>query len=117
MHRTTLSTLRFALITLVILIIAGYSLFQAQKLIRGPIIDIDTPQNGMTYTSPLIEISGRARNVSYLNLDGRKIFTDKDGYFKEKFVLSPGRNVLTLDAEDKFKTSRKKQIEVVLKEY
>ena len=117
MHRTTLSTIRLSLITIVIIIIGGYSLFQAQKLIRGPVIDITTPQNGTTYTSPLIEISGRAQNIAYINLEGRQIFTDKDGYFKEKFVLSPGMNVSKLDAQDKFKTSREKQIQVVLKEY
>ncbi|MES2213752.1 MAG: hypothetical protein V4473_02875 [Patescibacteria group bacterium] len=117
MHRTALGTLRLISVSIVIIVIAGYSLFQAQKLIRGPIIDIYTPENGVTFTSPLIEISGRARNISYINLDDRKIFTDKDGYFKEKFVLSPGRNVIKLDAEDKFKTSRQKLIQVVLKEY
>lgn len=99
------------------LIIIGYSLFQAQKLLRGPIIEIYTPENGATYSQTLIEIEGRARNISYLNLNDKAIFTDKDGYFKEKLLLSPGYNIIKLDAKDKFKTYREKRLELILKEY
>ena len=117
MNRNALSFLKITLVCALVLIIVGYSLFQAQKLLRGPIIDVYTPQNGATYNQTLIEIDGRARNVAYLNLDGRAIFTDKDGYFKEKILLSPGYNVIKLDAQDKFKTYKEKILEVILKEY
>ena len=117
MNRNALSKLKIALISTLGLTILGYSLFQAQKLISGPIIEIYTPQNGATYNQTLIEIDGRARNVSYLNLDNRPIFTDKNGYFKEKLLLSPGYNIIKLDAKDKFNTYREKTLQVVLKEY
>ena len=117
MNRNALSTLRVSLFILFGMIILGYSLFQANKLISGPVIDIYEPQNGLTYSQTLIEIDGRARNISYLNLNGRQIFTDKDGYFKEKFILSPGLNVIKLDAQDKFKKYTEKKLEVILKEY
>jgi hypothetical protein len=117
MTRNALSTLRIVTIALLGLIIVGYSLFQAEKLIAGPIIEVYSPQNGATYGSPLIEVRGRARNISYLNLDDRPIFTDKDGYVTEKLLLSPGYTIIKLDARDKFKTYREKKIEVILKEY
>ena len=117
MNRNAMSIMRISLISLFGLVILGYSLFQAQKLISGPIIDIYTPQNGATYSQALIEIDGRAQNTAYLNLDGRAIFTDKDGYFKEKLLLSPGYNIIKLDAKDKFKAYTEKIIQVVLKEY
>ncbi len=117
MSRNTLSTLRITAVTLLGLIIVGYSLFQAQKLLSGPIIDIYSPQNGATYSETLIEIEGRARNISYLNLNDRPIFTDKNGYFKEKLLLSPGYNVIKLDARDKFKAHIEKRLELILKEY
>ena len=98
-------------------IIALYSTFQAWKLLSGPIIEIYNPQNGATYNEALIEIAGRARNISYINLDDRPIFTDKNGYFKEKLLLSPGYNVIKLNASDKFKTYTEKRLEVILKEY
>ncbi|MEQ1500101.1 MAG: hypothetical protein ABL917_01865 [Parcubacteria group bacterium] len=117
MNRNAKSVLKTVLLSLLGFIIVGYSLFQAQKLISGPIIEIYTPQNGSTYNQTLIEIEGRARNISYLNLNDRPIFTDKDGYFKEKLLLSPGYNIIKLDAKDKFKTYREKRLELILKEY
>ena len=117
MNRNAISILRISIVSLLGLIILGYSLFQAHKLISGPIIDIYTPQNSATYNQTLIEIYGRARNASYLNLDDRAIFTDKDGYFKEKLLLSPGYNIIKLDAKDKFKKYTEKIIQVILKEY
>ncbi len=34
--------------------------------------------------------------------DRRKIYTDKDGYFKEALVLENGYTVATLQAEDRY---------------
>lgn len=117
MNQNAVSILRIVLISLFGLVIVGYSLFQAQKLLTGPVLDVYNPQNGTTYNQVLIEISGRAQNISYLNLDDRPIFTDKDGYFKEKLLLSPGYNIIKLDAIDKFKKYTEKKLELILKEY
>ena len=117
MTRNASSILRIAVFSLLAVIILGYSIFQVWNLLSGPIIEVSTPQNGATYNQALIEIDGRARNISYLNLDDRPIFTDKNGYFKEKFILSPGYNVIKLDALDKFKKYTEKKLEVILKEY
>ncbi|HEY4508749.1 MAG TPA: hypothetical protein VJC13_00485 [Candidatus Paceibacterota bacterium] len=117
MNRNAVSILRISLISLFGLIILGYSLFQAQKLLVGPVIDVYSPQNGATYNQALIEIYGRARNAAYINLNDRPIFTDKDGYFREKLLLSPGYNIIKLDARDKFKKYTEKKLELILKEY
>lgn len=117
MNRNPVSILRIGSISLLIVVIAIYSIFQAQKIIRGPIIDIYTPENGATYNQTLIQIDGRARNISYLNLNGRAIFTDKNGNFSEKLLLSPGYNIIKLDARDKFKNYTEKKLEIILKEY
>ncbi len=117
MNRNAISLLRTGLIILLAVTVVGYSLFQAQKLIRGPIIDIYTPENGATYNQTLIQIEGRARNIAYLNLNDRPIFTDKNGYFSEKLLLSTGYNIIKLDARDKFKNYTEKRLEIILKEY
>jgi len=117
MHRNASSMFRLGLISLIGLSILLYAGFQAQKLVRGPIIEVYTPQNGATYNQTLIVIEGRARNIAYLNLNDTKIFTDKDGYFKEKLLLSPGYNIIKLDAQDKFKKYTEKTLELILKEY
>ncbi|MES3004929.1 MAG: hypothetical protein V4690_02335 [Patescibacteria group bacterium] len=117
MNRNAISTIRIGFLVLLGVIIVGYSAFQAEKLIRGPVIEIYSPQNGSTYSKALIEIEGLAKNIAHINLNGRKIFTDKNGYFKEKLLLSPGYNIIKLDAEDKFNQYEEEILEVVLKEY
>ena len=117
MNRNAISTLKISAIALLAIVIVGYSLFQASKLISGPIIDIYTPQNGATYSQILIEINGRARNIAFINLNNRPIFTDKNGYFKEQLLLSPGYNIIKLDAKDKFGKYTEKKLELILKEY
>lgn len=117
MNRNAISILRISLITLFGLIIISYSIFQAWKLLSGPIIDVYNPQNGATFSQALIEVEGRAKNIAYLNLNDRPIFTDKSGYFKEKILLSPGYNIIKLDARDKFKKYTERKIELILKEY
>src|SRR3989344_1355564 len=116
-NRNAIWVLRISLISLFGLIIIGYSIFQAQKLLTGPVIEIYTPQNGATYNQTLIEIYGRAKNAAYINLNDRPIFTDKEGYFREKLLLSPGYNIIKLDARDKFKKYTEKKLELILKEY
>ncbi len=109
--------IRKSLLISLFIIILGYSIFQAQKIIKGPSIEIFSPKTGTTYSQTLIEVEGVAKNVAYLNMNGRAIFTDKTGYFKEKFLLSPGYNVIKLDAQDKFKKYTEEKLEIVLKEY
>jgi len=117
MNRNALSIIRTTAFVLFVALIASYALFQSWKLIVGPVIDVYTPQNGATYSQTLIEIDGRAQNISFLTLDGRQIFTDENGYFKEKLLLSPGYNIITIAGTDKFKHTKTKTLEVVLKEY
>jgi len=111
------SIIRKILIFLFVSIIIGYSIFQAQKIIHGPVINIYSPKNGQTFNQGLIEIEGRAKNISYLYMNDKPIFTDKTGYFKEKFILSTGYNVIKLSGTDKFKKYTEKKLELILKEY
>jgi hypothetical protein len=117
MNRTIPSLIKLFSGIILALIIIGYSLFQAHSIITGPEIDVYSPQNGTVYSHTLIEISGQAHNTSFLNLNKRQIFTDRDGYFKEKLLLSPGYNILVLDAKDKFGKTTEKRLELILKEY
>lgn len=103
-------TLRTILIILIGLGIVGYSVFQARKIIEGPRIAVSAPQDGAVISEKKIEISGNAKNVAFLYFNGRKIFTDDDGLFKEISLLFPGHNTLEFTAQDKFGHAIKKEI-------
>ncbi len=109
--------IRKILLTILFSTIILYAFFQAEKLISGPKIEIYSPKTGSTYSQMLIEIEGRGRNIAYINMNDKPIYTDKTGYFKEKFLLSPGYNVIKIDATDKFKKYTEKRLEIVLKEH
>jgi len=92
--------------------IAGYATFQAHAFVAGPTIEVSFPANGTISDVSLVTIEGNARNISFLTLNGNKIFTDESGVFSEKALLSPGYNIMKLEAQDRFgrKTSQTLQL-------
>lgn len=82
-----------------------YALFQARFILAGPQITF-TNQPATIQTERLITLEGTAKNIVRLTLNGRQIYTDKDGYFKEALVLENGYTVATLQAHDRYKHER-----------
>lgn len=103
-----------AIILFVTVIIYVY--FRTKDFLVGPIVDISLPKNGMTFTSPLIEIGGTSKNIAFLNIDGRKIFTDKEGKWDEKLLLLAGLNIIEIQATDRFGKEIKQIMRVVYTE-
>jgi len=107
--------IKYALIILAFIIVCGYSLYQAQKIIQGPEITITTPENGTTTNQSLIDISGKTANLTKLTLNDRSILKDEEGLFTEKFLLSYGYNQLRLEGWDKFGRKISKTLEIIYK--
>ncbi len=78
-----------------------YMLFQARLLIAGPHVTLINPPN-MIQTERLVELSGYAKNITHMTLNGRAIFTNTEGYFSEALVLDNGYNTVTIRAEDRY---------------
>ena len=78
-----------------------YIHFQARDLLMGPRItlqeNLDSVQN-----ERIIILQGEARNVTYLSLNGKQIYTDAKGTFQIKLVLEEGYTIMTLYARDRF---------------
>jgi len=83
----------------------GYALFQARFLIEGPVVTLhNLPQ--VTQTQRTVILEGTAQNIVRITLNGRQIYTDKDGYFKETLVLENGYTIATLQAHDRYGRER-----------
>ncbi|MFW5887416.1 MAG: hypothetical protein ACOCUH_01325 [Bacteriovoracia bacterium] len=96
--------------------IVGYALYNSRIFIAGPQIEIFSPKSGETIEeSPLVRIEGEARNISFIELNNRKINTNEENQFNEPVLLYPGYNVITILARDKFDRKVEKQIELVYK--
>lgn len=98
-------TLRLGLgVTLALLVltaIVGYIGFQARFLILGPQITV-SEKLPMTTASSTVNLAGSTANITRLHLNGRQIFTDQEGYFNELVALTPGVNIITVSAEDRY---------------
>lgn len=97
------------------LLLTSYSLFQARFVILGPYIEIQTPKNGASLDTNLINIIGRAENISFISLNDRPIFVDKNGNWNEKLIAPQGLSIITVRAKDRFGRSTEKQVEIFVK--
>jgi len=106
---------RFTVWVAIILLIV-YGFFNARNLIIGPEIDIYSPSNNIETADNLIVIKGKAENVSFISLNERLISVDSNGLFQEKFLLSPGSNIIEIKASDRFKKTIQKSLQIYYKQ-
>ncbi len=92
----------------------AYILFQARFVILGPQVWIEWPGDGAVATTSLMNIAGRSRNIAWISLNGRQIFTDEKGFWQEKLILSPGVSIMTLRVRDRFGREKTESIQIVL---
>jgi len=90
------------LIGLVVLLVIGYSGLKLKNFVTGPQVTIASPADGQTIRQTLVNVKGRAERISQLYLNGKKIFTDKQGNFNEPYLLASGYNLLEIIASDQF---------------
>lgn len=92
-----------------------YAYFQFREYLRGPMLAIEEPLNGSLSTTSIVILRGYARNVSFLTLNGRQIFTDERGRFNESLLLPDGYSIMLLEAKDRFGHVVEERLELVYK--
>ena len=103
------------IITILVLAFGIYGLYNAHVFLAGPKIIVESPKNGQVFQNSYIAVTGRASDIASIFLDGRRIFVDESGNFKENLLLARGYNIIEVQAGDKFGREVKKIREVVLK--
>ena len=93
------------------LIVVGYAYFEGRALLYGPSIEVSP--RVMEVSEPFITITGVARRIASLSLNGAPIPVTEDGAFEEGYVLTPGYNRIVLDAQDKYGKKTERVIEIV----
>lgn len=115
MERTPKLIISITVLALAVVSLSIYAYLQSREYLRGPIIAIGEPINGSLSTTSLVTLKGSAHTVSFLTLNGRQIFTDEQGRFKESLLLQDGYNILLLEAKDRFGHIVEKRLELVYK--
>jgi hypothetical protein len=105
------STYIIGLILLVV--IAGYSLFQAKNLIIGPVMTIEEPLDGATLPFSLYTVRGSAQNISQISLNDKPIFVNDRGIFQEKLIAPPGYSIIKMTVKDRFGRSKTQHIHLM----
>ncbi len=113
-HRKDAKTwLRIGFFTGLLLLILGYSAFEARKIVEGPDLQITSPIVHGIMTNPYVQVAGIAKNIKEIKMNGKAIYIDEQGNFNEKFLLISGYNIIELEAKDKFNKETKEKIEMV----
>lgn len=118
MNRTLSFWISLVSVILVATIVIGYAAYRSQYIVRGPIITITYPSETATVTltpnQPLI-IEGNIQNSVSVSLNGRKIYLNEKGEFREQLLLAKGYAIITVKAEDRYKRVSQKTLELMIK--
>ncbi|MEK7556303.1 MAG: hypothetical protein AAB523_03415 [Patescibacteria group bacterium] len=106
--------IKTSLLAIIIVLVIGYSYYQARSFLTGPRVTILSPLNGATLKDALVDINGTAKNISHIALNDRPISIDEAGAFSEKLLLSPGYNIMEVTAKDRFGRGTSEILELVL---
>ena len=106
--------INYALLIFLFLIIGIYAFSRTRNLFAGAHIIVRDVVDGQTFTKELLTIAGTAENTKAFSIDDRPVSLDTKGNFSESLLLSPGRNIISLKAVDRFGHSEEKNYQVYL---
>ena len=112
-RRETKFYLKAIIITVFLIILFGYGIFEVWNYATGPKIFVTSPPNGSVVSESLITIIGQGKNTKQITLNDRPIVTDETGRFSENILLSYGYNVLELKAEDRFGKKTEERLSLI----
>jgi len=102
MSKNTPTYVRVFIGVCIALFIGGYILFNSRIFIAGPKLSITTPASGTSFDSNLIKVTGNTENTTFISINNRPILIDEQGAFSETLLLTPGYNIIMVEAKDKF---------------
>lgn len=105
------------LILIGLLLIVGYGLFEARRIIAGPSIVILSPKDGSATSSAVVTLVGQVQNISFLTINDKAATALEDGTFVYRYSPPVGYTALTVAATDRFGRRVEKRISFNLLTY
>jgi hypothetical protein len=117
MPKDSKKLLKIAALAALALLLVFYALLRSSDLIFGIKIK-NLALNGQAMErgrieEKVVQVTGNAQNAVRLALNGREIWIDRAGDFKETIVLLPGYNMISLSAWDKFGHQDEKNYQII----
>jgi hypothetical protein len=104
-------------VVIAVLVLVGYGLFEARRLIAGPEVIIYAPLDGTATSSTLVTVVGRVQNISFLTINDKPAFADEQGRFVYRYSPPPGYTALTVAATDRFGRRIERHVSFTLLNY
>jgi hypothetical protein len=73
-----------------LMIVVGYGVFVAHRLLAGPSIRITSPQHGDTITDTRFTLSGTSANIMSVSIAGIPVLHHQDGSFSQEYRTPVG---------------------------
>ncbi len=105
------------LVIAALLLIVGYGLFEARRIVAGPELYIDSPVDGSATSTTLVTVVGRVQNISFLTINDKPASADEQGRFVYRYSPPVGYTALTVAATDRFGRKVVKTISFTLLTY
>lgn len=102
-----------SLISLVLVILAGYGMFEAAPLLRGPVLTLTSAPYAYA-DDGFYAIEGSASHAESVTLNGGPLLIDEEGRFSRLMLLPSGGAILTVTAEDRFGRTVTKRLSVAV---
>lgn len=113
MKRTPKLIISVGVILLAVVALGVYAYLQSREYLRGPVITILEPLNGSVSTTSRMTLIGTVHNAAFLTLNGKQIFTDERGRFRELLMLHEGYTIMSIAGRDRFGKTAEKRLELV----
>jgi hypothetical protein len=113
MSKNTPKAIRYGFVVFLVLLIAGYVLFNSRIFIKGPQILIESPIDGSNSADRKIAVTGKTFNTSFISINDRAISIDEQGNFKVPVLMQNGYNQVVIKAHDKFDRQVTKTLHLV----
>ena len=95
------------------LLVIGIVFYNTKDLIVGAPLSIKTVDDGSTVSNSFLPISGKAHHARAVQINGRIVALDKDGFFSDGALLSPGYNIVEVTTVDRFGKEKRKVFHLV----
>ncbi len=118
MTRTTniKNYLRIGIFGGLFLFIVIYTIFQTKAISRGVDLVISGLADGLALSEDIVKLSGTAVHAKHLLINGKETVIDENDNFSLELALSPGYNIITIEAEDRFKKKTRRVYRVLYEE-
>lgn len=103
-------------IAAIVIIFAGYLIWQIRGILTPPLLLVYTPMDGAVTSHTNIVVQGTTDKEARLSINGKDIMIDEDGKFSLEIGLAPGVNKITVTAIKKHGKTTTVTRNVVVKE-